>query len=260
MKVIKGDFSGKSAETKKDQPGESYSAMLLDLAQPYIGRDPQPEDIEENLQLAIIAWNAALSKALGLPGFDQLLEAMIREANVTGIGKDIIKEQVAAKLEKYPDHMNFIQDYKIWKDDKGVLQVEVISQSFDDFVADIGQEEEDTFDESQYEQGYVNRSVLMVKPKSAFWNWFRQKDPGFTEPEMPIEYHVYLVEEIMAVQQVMACLKKRFEQIFINELSAWTADEALWPAKRTYKLFCEFFEFEFHSQVFDLEEEPVVKG
>jgi hypothetical protein len=35
------------------------------------------------------------------------------------------------------------------------------------------------------------------------------------------------------------------------ELSGWSIDENLWPKKRTFKIFREWFEIEPHSMVFD---------
>lgn len=40
-------------------------------------------------------------------------------------------------------------------------------------------------------------------------------------------------------------------KIFEMELSGWSIDENLWPKKRTFKIFREWFEIELHSMVFD---------
>ena len=71
MKIIKGNFSDQNKKQKnslkKKNPDipvitdedENYSVMLLDLIKPYMDANPTADELEEKLQLGIMAWNLA---------------------------------------------------------------------------------------------------------------------------------------------------------------------------------------------------------
>ena len=44
---------------------------------------------------------------------------------------------------------------------------------------------------------------------------------------------------------------------FEHSLNEWFTDETMWPKNRTRKMFHEWFDIEFHSMVWDMEEEPL---
>ncbi len=70
---------------------------------------------------------------------------------------------------------------------------------------------------------------------------------------------VYLVKEKESNEAIERWLKKNFDSIFQNELNNWHTDEKDWIKKRTYKMFVEWFDFEIHSMILDLEETPIIK-
>ncbi len=163
-----------------------------------------------------------------------------------------------AKQGKYAEHMNFIESYKLNEDNEGIMHVSIISKPFSDLMNDIKLEDLE-LEELQYEEGFINRNALLVKLKPAFWDYFKQNDNNFTEPELPIEYNIYLIHEKESDKETTYWLKKNFDKIFINELATWITDENYWPKKRNYKMFTDFFELQYHSMVIDLEKEPVIK-
>jgi hypothetical protein len=55
----------------------------------------------------------------------------------------------------------------------------------------------------------------------------------------------------MSEEESLRFIKKNYRQILEMELESWNSNENLWPKKRTYSLFCEWFKIEFHSEVFD---------
>ncbi len=276
MKVVKGDFSKnkKGPTTNQLKPGlqgdkeisndnEAYSSMLLDLINPYLETPPNPMDLENKLQLGIIAWNMALSKSMGYPAFKQLFDDTMNASGIMGTGVDMVKNLMKAKKQKYDNHQKFIENYNLDIYGKGGTKISLTTKSIMDFVNDTIMDNDDDFDEDdddlEYEEGYVNRNAILVRPKPAFWNWLQQKDKDFTGPDPFMKNTVYLVNERDSVEETSQWVKKNFNRIFINELEAWGVDEGQSPQKRTYKMFIEFFEVEFHSEVMDLEEEPVSK-
>jgi hypothetical protein len=271
MKLIKGDFFERNkgaafTKQKLEKQGYKtmlneevpYSAMLLDLIKPYMAATPHPDELEEMLGLGIVGWNMAISKGTGFPGFQQLFDATLSSMEINKKDKAIIKNIMAAKQEKYAQHMNFIENYELNEDENGVMHVSVISKPFSDLMNDNVMEDED-LEELQYEEGFVNRNALLVKPKPAFWNWFKQNDNDFEAPQLPPEHTIYLIGEKDSDKETADWLKKNFDKIFINELEGWITDEHYWPKKRNYKMFTDFFEVEYHSMVMDLEKEPVIK-
>ncbi len=268
MKIVKGNFPGKDNNPApgNEAPREkSYAEMLLALTRPFTGRYPLPEDVEDKLQLAIIAWNAALSKALGFPGFDEMFAGVTREAGLGADDKEMVKTMMEAKLALFPDKMDFIRDYTLEEDEKGEMVVKVVNQSLEAFTLEAGGMDDDDFhdedmdDASQYEEGIINRNAVTIRCTPAFWQWVAELDGGFKKPAKP-RHNIYLIPETMSDKASAAYIKKHYDRIFMNELSDWVPDEGSWPAKRTYKMFSGFFEVEYNGLVTDLEDEPVLKG
>ena len=98
----------------------------------------------------------------------------------------------------------------------------------------------------------VNRSYLTVRPKQAFWDWANllQEDVSFTEND-DIESNIYLVEEDF--YDLIPVLEKNYKKIFVNELSAITEVNDLWPEKVSFELFLDWFTVDYGSMVIDLE-------
>ena len=107
MKIIKGNFSDQNKKQKNSlekknpdipvfsEEDENYSFMLLDLIKPYMGANPTKDELEEKLQLGIVAWNLAISKSLGIPGYDDSLKSAAAEARFDKKQVELIK-----KMEK----------------------------------------------------------------------------------------------------------------------------------------------------------------
>jgi hypothetical protein len=105
----------------------------------------------------------------------------------------------------------------------------------------------------------INRNAILIRPRKPFYDWlnntFKDDEPIWEADEN----NIYLIREMISNEDVKKWIKKNFDGLFINELSDWCRDQSDFPKKRTYKLFCDWFEVEVHSLVFDLEEFPVTK-
>ena len=104
----------------------------------------------------------------------------------------------------------------------------------------------------------VNRNAFVVKSKQPLFDWINSIDPE-NPVHMELEGTVYLIKEKDSNEQIEKWLQRNFDNIFQNELNNWYVDEKLWPPKRTYKLFKEWFTVEIHSMILDLEEEAIIK-
>jgi hypothetical protein len=54
-------------------------------------------------------------------------------------------------------------------------------------------------------------------------------------------------------------LQEFYEAIFERELMGWCTDPAAHPDARTFEMFLEWFEVEFHSMVFDLLDDEAIE-
>jgi hypothetical protein len=106
----------------------------------------------------------------------------------------------------------------------------------------------------------INRNAIVVKPKQPLVDWVNSMEPDSpSETGMIKEGTVYLVKEKDSNEALEKWLQKNFDSIFQNELNNWYTDEDSWPQKRSYKQFTEWFDFEIHSMILDIEEDGIVK-
>lgn len=254
MKIIKGNFP------QKNTAGEDadYSAMLMDLVNPYLDPVPEAGDLENSLQLGITAWNMAVAEAMEFPAFEQMFETTLKGGGVSGSDVEIIKQIMKEKQKKYSGYSDLIESFELQPDEQGLFQVTVANRPFADFTNDVLPLEED-IEELQYNEGYINRNAILIKPRPAFWEWIKSKDKSFVAPDWEVEHNIYLIPEKDSDKEAIQWLKKNFETVFVNELSDWINDPDQWPPKRTYKIFNELFAATFHSMILDLVHEPVIK-
>ena len=64
---------------------------------------------------------------------------------------------------------------------------------------------------------------------------------------------VYLIsdEDGDSTDAVERWIKRNYKVLFEVELEGWYTDEALWPKKRTLKLFRDWFDVECHTVLLD---------
>ena len=101
----------------------------------------------------------------------------------------------------------------------------------------------------------VNRAAVIIKPKQPFIDWLNSiPDDSFNYilEHISKDNITFLIPEYDDPEDSRKYIKKRFEQIFIWELWGWITAEELWPKKRTWKMFQEWFSIEINSEVFDL--------
>jgi len=100
----------------------------------------------------------------------------------------------------------------------------------------------------------INRYALVLEPSEAYLEWakeFPDPDPDLTLANLKTEGGtIYLIPNTNDNPE--AWLKRNFKKLFEEELYAWCTAEDLWPAERTYKVFRQFFNFSFHSMIFDM--------
>ncbi|MEM7680784.1 MAG: hypothetical protein AAF288_02410 [Planctomycetota bacterium] len=63
---------------------------------------------------------------------------------------------------------------------------------------------------------------------------------------------VYLIDEVADISDPKKVLRRCWKNIFEEELNAWLRDTPVWPKRRSYAVFMEWFEVELCDMVMDL--------
>jgi len=108
----------------------------------------------------------------------------------------------------------------------------------------------------------LNRSAIIVRPKRPFLEWLHAADPtsaALTLADLALERTIYLVPECADGEQERAALQTVFRTIFENQLDGWWRDRATWPSSRSFGMFGQWFDCQFHSTLLDLADEPLIE-
>ncbi len=107
----------------------------------------------------------------------------------------------------------------------------------------------------------INRSAVIIKPKQPMLDWINHTDSErkFTIEDISKENSTLLIPQFDSFDGARDYVKKNYEAIFEFELFGWYIDEDLWPRKRTYEMFNEWFDIQINSEVFDLVDEEIEK-
>lgn len=103
----------------------------------------------------------------------------------------------------------------------------------------------------------LNRGAIIVRPKQPYLDWAASLNDSDLVPDGEGERTIYLVPEYGDDDEAMEMLARTYDLIFEEELVGWHTVEADWPKNRTFEMFLDWFEVEFHSMVDDLCENPI---
>jgi hypothetical protein len=106
---------------------------------------------------------------------------------------------------------------------------------------------------------WINRAVLIVRPRKPFLDWAASTDDEAPEHVKELEKNVsvYLVGKDPNEKEETAPLERYFKRIFEAELEGWWTNRADWPKKRTLQTFLGWFDVTGESVVTDLEPGPI---
>jgi hypothetical protein len=107
----------------------------------------------------------------------------------------------------------------------------------------------------------VNRSAIVVKAKRPFLDWLHVADPtshGITLLDVAQEPALYLIPECDTSEELEDVLRELCEEIFEEQLDSWYRETSAWPQDRTYEVFRQWFDYEYHSMLIDLCDEPLI--
>jgi hypothetical protein len=105
---------------------------------------------------------------------------------------------------------------------------------------------------------FLNRSAIILEPKQPYVDWANSLEgPRYEHAIDDSEaIPVFLGPNVDELEQVTTCVNKNYDLFFEEWLEYWCTDPALWPQKRTRKMFREWFTVRIHTMVFDTVELP----
>jgi hypothetical protein len=108
---------------------------------------------------------------------------------------------------------------------------------------------------ASYDENYINRSAIIIKPLQPFIDWCSIMYPDDLDEIKATR--TYLISE--EIDDIESWLAKKFDKLFTFELSAWVSNKKLWPQKRNYKLFKQWFQIDISTMIYDFEKKPIHK-
>lgn len=243
----------RSPETFSNK-GVKYSVLLEQFIAPFTNDFADVEYFEDIFEFAISAWNFGNMKLI-LPEGES--DAAIDALNEQEINVDLLKRMIDYKVTDFKEYQNFITHYEI-NETKNDSILSVTTQEQDAFFANMFENLEDDYSQGDFEENYIDRSAIIIKPSQPFLDWYLHLYPDdpkeFEEVKTPKTY--LITEEIADVE---AWLKKKFDKIFKAELETLHLNKKEWPQKRNFKMFKEWFQVDISTMVYDLERNPVLK-
>lgn len=234
-----------------------YSAMLLELVEPYHEPLSKVEQLEWLLDIGVLAWNIANIKKAGPDEYHSLMADARKVFNNDQEAFQVLEKLIIAKEEKFDEEDMFIESFTVGENETGAF-LTVTAMPIESFMMNFFDEEEDEeLDELNYMPGYINRIAISVVPKQPFTDWIKSLSERYLVNDT--SSHIYLVEKYIDDSKRTKWLKKNFDKLFKRELGHWSTNKKSWPQKRTYDMFNDWFEIKYHSKLFDLEDYPVDK-
>jgi hypothetical protein len=106
----------------------------------------------------------------------------------------------------------------------------------------------------------INRSAVVVTPAKPFLDWLHRVDPTSAElslEDLRREATIYLIPEYDTDEEAQENLRKCCGEIFEEELDGWYRVPSAWPVDRSFDTFVTWFEYNFHSVIFDVCGDPL---
>ena len=106
----------------------------------------------------------------------------------------------------------------------------------------------------------INRSAVIVTPTQTFLDWLHRADPSTADlslADLRQEPTIYLLPEYDTEAEAREHLRVYCSDIFEEQLDGWYRVPSVWPVDRTFDTFIRWFEYSFHSVLFDLCGDPL---
>jgi len=108
----------------------------------------------------------------------------------------------------------------------------------------------------------VNRTAITITGAQPYIDWTRQHDADTDKGMLTVARakpygSAFLLPEFELEEDVQEWVEENASWLFEFQLSAWTDDEASWPATRDLQTFRQWFRVDIHSVVVDMGEDEI---
>jgi hypothetical protein len=108
----------------------------------------------------------------------------------------------------------------------------------------------------------VNRTAVTIVGAQPYLDWMRQTDADFNRGALTVQParaygSAFLLPEFELDESLQEWVEENATWLFEFQLSAWTENEASWPATRDLKTFREWCRVDFHSVVVDVADDDI---
>jgi hypothetical protein len=107
---------------------------------------------------------------------------------------------------------------------------------------------------------FVNRGLVVLRPKEPFLAWVREADPSdspLDDDAVESRPIAYLIPQLDGDDESWDWVRMNCGFLFEFACNEWYTTESLWPARRDWAAFQEWFGIEFIELVWDLVDEPL---
>lgn len=238
-----------------------YSKLIEEIIHKFEDELNELPNFETIIELVNAAWNTGNLKDIVSPDeFKNIIASSLED----DIYQDIFLKLVDYKVLNYREYTNFIIDYTLTKEVANTdPSLTIISMPKDQYldemmnvIDNIPLEDFDN-DDGNYDENFINRTAITIKPKQPFLDWYANLDVDQIAESDLQDVDTYLISE--DIEDVEKWLKNNFDKFFTVQLGAWHTNKKKWPKNRTYKLFNLWFRVEKSELVYDIEAEPVLK-
>lgn len=235
--------------------GVKYSKLLEQFISPFMDDFKDYEFIEDIFDFAINAWNFGNIKTIIPP---EEFDKTKKDIPKTDIDFALFNRMIDYKAEKFKEYENFIVDFELEEVDEGDPILRVITQEKEAYLTKMmnTMEKSLSYLEEDFEENYINRNAIIIKPKQPFVDWHNSLYPDSKLDEIDVD--IYLVDG--DINDLEKFLKKKFDKLFKMVLEDWHTNKKEWPQKRNYKMFNLWFRVEISETIYDLEKKPILKS
>jgi hypothetical protein len=252
-KVISMFGSNKVVQNK----GVKYSELLEQFMTPFSNEFRDIEYIEDIFEFAINAWNFGNMQII-TPNQEFEKSILSVQDKNDDINLSLLKMMVDYKVSNFKEYENFIVDYELKEVQAGEDPIlSVITLEKEAYLANMMDVLDNEVTPNDFEENYINRSAIILKPLQPFVDWLNNLYPNDEIGDIR-EINTYLVAD--EIEDLETYLKKKFDKLFMMELEEWHTNKKEWPQKRNYKMFNLWFRVETSQMIYDLEKKPILKS
>ncbi|WP_299670826.1 hypothetical protein [uncultured Polaribacter sp.] len=231
--------------------GVKYSELLEQFMAPFSNDFRDMEYLEDIFEFAINAWNFGNMKVLVPQEKIQKPTDLIEDIDIV-----LLNKMIDYKVSEFREHTNFIVDYELTETSAAPI-LKVLTQIEEDYLSSMINALENEVSQNDFEENYINRDAIILKPKQPFLDWYNGLYPDDDSSEEVKDPIIYLIDE--KNDDVEKWLKKKFDKFFTMVLGDWHLNKKEWPQRRNYKMFNLWFRVETVEMIYDLEKRPVLK-